>query len=216
MPSGVDALAADLQRIFGARVQSLVSYGDDPDEVHTLALVESLTFQDLAACVPLAAAWRRAGVGVPLILTGDEFLRTLDVFPIEYGDIIARHRVVIGRNPFAGMQVNDVDLRRAIEMQAKSHLIHLREGYLESGGQPAAVARLIAASARPLRALLANLDRLDPGAAAQAGISPPLVDEIASAERSTIAEPSALLSRYLTAIERLWQHVDRWRERGLR
>jgi hypothetical protein len=35
--------------------------------------------------------------------------------------------------------------------------------------------------------------------------------EIASAGASTIADPSALLVRYVAAVESLWQQVDRWR-----
>ena len=214
MPPRTAALVADLQRIFGTRLQSLVTYrglDDEPDDVHTLALVERLSFQDLAACVPLVPGWRRSGCEVPLLLTRDEFVRTLDVFPIEYGRIIAGHEVLVGENPFAGMQVSEGDLRRAIELQAKSHLIHLREGFLESGGQPAAVARLIAMSVDPLRALVGHLERLDPGAAARAGLTPELMREIASAGASTIADPSALLVRYVAAVESLWQQVDRWR-----
>ena len=145
------------------------------------------------------------------VLSRDEFVRTLDVFPVEYGDIIARHVVVLGSDPFAGLQISETDLRRACEQQAKSHLIHLREGYLESGGQPQAIARLIAASADSLQALIANLERLDPGAAARAGLTPELIREIASVDATVIAEPSALLARYIAAVERLWQEVDRWR-----
>jgi hypothetical protein len=212
MRSGVPALAADLQRIFGVRLQSVVSYGAEEDgEAHALALVERLTFADLAACVPLVPAWRRNGVDVPLILTRDEFVRTLDVFPVEYGAIMARHEVVFGSDPFAGLQVNDADLRRACELQAKSHLIHLREGFLETGGQSGPLARMIAASAPALRTLLGNIERLDPDAPVRAGLGPELVQEIAAAAGSTIAEPSALLARYIEAVERLWGTVDRWR-----
>jgi hypothetical protein len=213
MHARVRPLAADLQRIFGARLQSLVAYGDmdDPDGVHTLALVDRLTFQDLAACAPHVRTWRRAGIAAPLLLSREEFVRTLDVFPIEYGGIIARHVVIAGNNPFTDMQVNEADLRRACELQAKSHLIHLREGYLESGGQPRAVAAMIGASSPALRALITNLERLDPGAAARAGLTPQLVQEVASAGEQTIADPSALLARYISAVERLWEQVDRWR-----
>ena len=215
MPARLQPLASDLQRIFGARLISVVAYGDlegeDRDGVPTLALVQQLTFQDLAACVPLAPGWRKTGCAVPLILTRDEFLRTLDVFPLEYGDIIAHHIVVAGDDPFAGVAVSEVDLRRACELQVKSHLIHLREGYVENGVRPGSIARMIAASAPALRALAGNLERLDPDVVLRAGITPELLSEIAAAGSSTIAEPSALLARYVAAIERLWQHVDRWR-----
>ena len=214
MHAGVKALAADLQRIFGTRLQSVVAYrGDDDDDdgVHTLALVERITFSDLAACAPRTTDWRKAGAAAPLILTKEEFMRTLDVFPLEYGGIIASRQVVVGEDVLAGVRVSDADLRRGIELQAKSHLIHLREGYIESGGNPKVVGQLIAASAPALSSLLANLHRLDPAAADRAGITRDLVKEIAAAADATIADPSALLARYLSAVERLWQEVDRWR-----
>ena len=195
-----------------ASLRSLVAYGDtnEDDGVHTLALVDRLTFADLAACAPQIRPGGDSGAAVPLLLSRDEFLRTLDVFPIEYGNIIARHVVLAGDNPFAGMTVNEHDLRRACELQVKGHLIHLREGYLESGGDAAAIARLISSSAESLKALLANLERLDEGAAARRPDSHRRA-EVASAHTTTIADPSALFSRYLVAVERLWQEVDRWR-----
>ena len=213
MNTGVKAVAADLQRIFGTRLRSVVAYkGDDEgDGVHSLALVDSITFSDLAACAPRAADWRKLGASAPLILTKDEFLRTLDVFPLEYGGIIANHHLVAGEDVLAGVRVGDADLRRGIELQAKSHLIHLREGYLESGGNPKAIGQLIAASAPALSALLGNLHRLDPSAAGRAGLTSELFREIATAADTTIADPSPLLARYLGAVERLWQEVDRWR-----
>jgi len=213
MHPALKPLAADLQRIFGTRLLSLVAYGppDHPDGAHTLALVERLDFQDLTACAPRTSDWRRAGAAVPLLLSREEFLRTLDVFPVEYGSIIANHQLVAGQNVLATMHVAEADRRRGCELQAKSHLIHLREGYVETGGDPGRVARLLAASAPGLRALMENLEQLDSEAAAQAGLTPELVREVAAANSTSIADPSPLLARYLTAVERLWQEVDRWR-----
>src|SRR5215217_8253798 len=151
MHAGVKAVALDLQRIFGARLQSVVAYGDGAgDGVHTLALVERLGFQDLAACAPRVADWLAAGAAAPLLLTRDEFLRTLDVFPLEYGAIIDSHQLIYGEDVLTGLRVSEADLRRGCELQAKGHLIHLREGYLECAGNPKVVAALIAASAPSL------------------------------------------------------------------
>ena len=213
MHPALKPLAADLQRIFGTRLLSLVAYGppDHPDGAHTLALVERLNFQDLTACAPRTSDWRRAGAAVPLLLSREEFLRTLDVFPVEYGSIIANHQLVAGQNVLATMHVAEADRRRGCELQAKSHLIHLREGYVETGGDPGRVARLLAASAPGLRALMENLEQLDSEAAARSGLTPELVREVAAANSTSIADPSPLLARYLTAVERLWQEVDRWR-----
>ena len=179
-----------------------------------------------------AAEWHRHRLGVPLILSRHEFARSLDVFPLEYGNIIANHVVIVGENPFAGTRVAEADRRRACEQQAKSHLIHLREGFLETGGDPRHLVQLIARSAPSFRALLAHLVRLEGGdrlegkpapqldrdelAAAierSVGIPASLIVEVLSAraDMSTVADPTALLARYIDASERIWRYVDGWR-----
>src|SRR6266545_2701064 len=165
--AALDGLAADLRRVFGARLLSVVAYGlktpsPPPRLLHSLALLERLAFADLAACAPLAAAWRRRALAVPLLLEREEFFRTLDVFPLEYGDIIASHVVIAGADPFGGTRVSPADVRRACELAAKSHLIHLREGFLETGGSSPAVSELIAAPARARAARSPNRPRCSP------------------------------------------------------
>ena len=228
--AALGSLASDLHRIFGNRLYSVCAYGritHDEDDVQSIALVDQLAFDDLAACVPLARDWDRQGLAVPLILERDEFSRTLDVFPVEYGEIIANHLLVFGDDPFEGLTVAEADLRRGCELQAKSHLIHLREGFLESRGEPRAVMGLIGASAAGFTRLLTNLVALVSPRAASAsdhdlaeaaeehlGVPADLIREVLSAERegrSTIADPTALLARYISAVERLWQFVDMWK-----
>jgi hypothetical protein len=228
--TALDGLAAELGRVFAARLQSVAAYGLDapaaaPRLLHTLALVDRLAFGDLAACAPLAAGWRRRSLAVPLILERDEFLRTLDVFPLEYGDIIANHVLVSGADHFVAARISPVVVRRACELSAKSHLIHLREAFMETGADQQAIGRLIAASAPAFRALLRNIARLADDndsdiaetAERQIGIPAPVVREVLSAGagmQSTIAEPTALLSRYIGAAERVWEYVDTCRARA--
>lgn len=228
--AALQALASDLHRVFGNRLYSVCAYGpvaDEDSETRSIALVDRLSFEDLAACVPLAREWDRQGLAVPLILERDEFSRTLDVFPLEYGEIIANHVHILGDDPFEGLSVADADLRRGCELQAKGHLIHLREGFLESGGDPRAVSRLIGASAAAFSRLLTNLVALvAPGgsgahdidiadaAERHLGVPANLTREVLAtdgAAQSTIADPTALLARYIAAVERLWELVDTWK-----
>jgi hypothetical protein len=225
------SLAGDLRRTFGARLRVLAAYGltrraagDEP--LHTIALVESITFDDLAALAAAAPDWVRVGLAVPLVMPHEEFLRTLDVFPLEYDAILADHAVIEGADPFAAMRVAESDRRRAVEAQAKSHLVHLREGFLEGGRDPRSVAALIAASSPAFRTLLANMARLDGRAAASdediadaaegsIGISAALVREVLAspAAASAAVDSTALLARYIEATERIWRYVDGWRGR---
>jgi hypothetical protein len=225
------SFVADLRRIFGVRLLSVSVYDTgraSDDETRTIVLVDRLTFDDLAACAPLARQWRSGGLAVPLLLEEHEFRRTLDVFPLEYGEILAHHTIIEGMDPFAGLTVGAADRRRACELHAKSHLIHLREGYLESAGDPRTVARLIAASADRFRQLLENLvllvegqgtahDQHDLPEAADAllGVPADLTREVLAAGSSdgpsSIADPTAILERYVAAVDRIWEFVDEWR-----
>lgn len=226
----VDSLAKDLEDVFGPRLRAMVAYrGSHGDgTVHSCAIVETLSFQDLAKCLPYTDRWHQRHMAVPLLLSGDELQRTLDIFPLEYAAIAAQHVVVRGADPFAGVVVPSEHIRRAVEGQAKSHLIHLREAYLESRGDPTRIAHVIAGSSGPLRALLANIAGLGGGTGplpsdadlanmAESRMQTPagLIREVlatSAAGPSTITDPSHLLSRYITAAEQIWEYVDKWSE----
>jgi hypothetical protein len=227
----VDALLGDLTRVFGPRLQSVVVYGaqaehgsgDEP--VNCLALVQSLSMQDLEACAGQTATWRRHGLATPLLLPADEFHRSLDAFPLEYGEIIRAHTVAFGSDPFEHATIAVADLRRACETQVKSHLVHLRESFLEAGGKPHAIAEVVTASAPAFAALLRNVARLhDAGGpdraeatrdgARLAGLPEPIVSAILQLERrSAMASTDAarLFADYLAAVEQLAHSVDTWR-----
>ena len=79
---------------------------------------------------------------------------------MEFGAILADHAVVSGRDPFDGLRVDAADLRRACEVQVRSHLLHLREGYIETRGRGDAIAELVADSAAPLAGLVKSVARL--------------------------------------------------------
>src|SRR5690349_15709357 len=160
-----ESLTRDLGGIFRGRLLSIVVYGGQVDgnatvPLQSLALVSSLTAADLEACAHLVGDWTRGGIGTPLILPDAEFRASLDVFPLEYGEIVRAHTLVYGADPFTGVAISSGDLRLACEAQAKSHLLHLRQGYMETGGKLPAVARLVAQSAPAFAALLRNVGRL--------------------------------------------------------
>jgi hypothetical protein len=226
----VNALAAQMKQTFGPRLYALVAYGDTaPDQfLHTLALVDHVAFKDLASIAPSTDRWRRAGLAVPLVLSREEFARSLDVFPVEYGEIVARHLTIVGDAPFGDARIAEADRRRSCELQAKSHLIHLREGFLEAGGDLKEVVYLIASSIPAFRSLLANIARLDghAGAAsgdddlavfagATVGLSADVVRDVLSFKPAAgaIADPTALLARYIAATEQVWAYVDEWKRR---
>jgi hypothetical protein len=225
-----DTLVRDLGGIFRGRLLSIVVYGGQVDgdataPLQALALVSSLGADDLEACAHLSHDWTRGGIGAPLILPDSEFRASLDVFPLEYGEIVRAHTLVYGTDPFVGIAISTQDLRLACEAQAKSHLLHLRQGYVQTGGKLPAVARLVAASAPSFAALLRNVGRLSgvhttdrmeatrQGARA-AGLPDDTVSAVLALEHHSAlpaSDPARLFPAYLAAVERLAAVVDQWR-----
>jgi hypothetical protein len=220
-----DRLVKTLQDIFGDRLHAVVAYGiDRSDGLSSLALVSSITVADLDACAAHTSGWQRDGIATPLLLPEDEFQRSFDAFPLEYAEIMRAHEVLFGANPFDGAMIERADLRRACETQVKSHLVHLREAFIEAGGAPRAIADLVTASAPAFGALLRNIARLngstehDRTAATRDGaraaqMSDAIVTDILALEQPSglkTTDAARLFPEYLRAVERLAEYVDRW------
>lgn len=238
--SSVPALERDLRDIFGARLQSIVVHGVGAADltpadhhgdggtrlVQTLVVVATLAHDDLRACAARVRSWHESGLATPLILAAREFARALDAFPLEFGAILADHVVVSGSSPFEGLSVEAADLRRACEVQARGHLLHLREGFLETRGRGDALAVLIVRSAPALAALLHSIARLEgvttldraaavrhtervlnaPGALSA-------IAKLATVTEIPSDEAARLFPGYLDAVTRLVEYVDGWAER---
>ena len=223
-------LVADFRHIFAARLRSVVAYGphiegDEHTPLSCLALVESLGQGDLDACARLASHWRRQGLATPLVVPDNEFRRSLDVFPLEYGEIIRAHERLFGADPFEGVSIARDDLRRACEAQIKSHLVHLREGFIESDGRPQRIADLVTTSAPAFAALLRNVARLSGASSSNrveatragalaAGLPDGLVNDVLALERTAripMTDAARLFPDYLAAVEQLARVVDGWR-----
>ena len=238
IPDAVQTLERELRAIFGSRLQSLVLYGQRAQPAHqadanhghdapptrTLAIVGSMTPEDLRACALHVEVWHGAGLATPLLIADHEFEQSLDAFPIEFGAILADHTIVAGANPFASLAVDPADLRRACEVQARSHLLHLREGFLETRGRADALSVLIVQSAAAFAALVASIARLeghatdDAASAARhverilgtSGTAVADVAKLAGARDLSSADAERLFAPYLEAVTRIVRYVDGW------
>jgi hypothetical protein len=173
----------------------------------------------------MSNGWRREHIATPLLLPEAEFRGSLDAFPLEYGEVLRAHELVFGANPFDGLTIEPADLRRACEAQIKSHLVHLREGFIETGGTPRAVTGLVTASAPAFGALLRNIARLngsdarDRATATREGarlaqLPDAVITDILSLERPaamSTTDPAKLFPEYLAAVEQLARFIDTWR-----
>ena len=213
----------DLRTIFGARLEAFVTYAPTVSPAPSLALVTSLDLADLSACAVKVRRWQQHGAATPVVLTRREFARSLDAFPVEFGEIITHHETLHGDDPFVGLTVAPGDLRRACEAQIRSLLLHIREDYMEAGGAHRAVAAVVLDSAAEFRALLSLVARLDgergdqrhlaQWAADRLGLDAKVVSDVLhianELERSGI-DAARLFPQYLAVTEQLARHIDEW------
>jgi len=215
----------DLQHIFGERLHAVVAYGaSGANPAPCLALVRSITAADLDECAARVASWHRAGCATPLLLTKDEFAGSLDAFPIEYGEILETHSIVYGVNPFTGLTIRTEDLRRECETLVKSHLVHLRENYVECRGRQSDISALVADAAPGFALILRRLAKLDGAPAATNADLSAWASRRPGLDARTIGDVLAMAGHhaagvdavriypgYLAAVEQLWLFIDRWK-----
>jgi len=202
--------------VFGERFVALVASGP----TRSVAFAASITPGDLEALGPLFELWLRDDLEAPLLLTPSEFRRSLDTFPVEYQALLDRHTVIAGEAPFGDLVIDRDNLRRACEVQARSHLLHLRQGWIECAGHDNRLAALLVRSSPALGALLSDVGRLQGPAsdadalagATAAQLDVDLVRAIVALDGAPEGAPQLVrrLPDYLALSERLWTFVDTW------
>ena len=230
----LEELVSQLRAAWGAALKSVVLYGSAATGEHipsrsdynVLVLVDSLDVPVLGAASAVARAWTDAGNPPPLTMTEREWRGSADIFPMEYADILERHRVLHGQPPFDGIEVDRNDLRLQLEHEAMGVLLKLRQGVLAAGGDAKRQIELMSASRSAVlvvfRALLRLQGKVPPAdalgvtreAATAAGLDASPFDRVVRHVRGerplTSAEAGEVLAGYLGGVQQLVAHLDRY------
>lgn len=192
--------------------------------LNVLVLVDSIDMEHLRREASVARAWREAGHPPPLTLTMAEWRTSSDIFPLEYADILAHHRVLHGALPAERPTVRREDLRLQLEHETLSKLLRLRHGVLASGGEPRALLEMIEGSASSILALLratlrlageeppaessAVLDRIQVITAINTGTFRRVLGHSRGDAKVKEADASSLTANYLASVAELVTWVD--------
>jgi hypothetical protein len=164
----LDDLVTQLRSAYGAHLSAVVLYGSaaagehipKQSDYNVLLLLDALDWSSVAAASAVARAWNDAGNPPPMTMTADEWRNSADVFPMEYADILDRHRVLYGTLPIDGIAVSRENLRLQLEQQVMGKLLQLRQGALLAGTDAKRQAELIAASLSTMMVLFRAVLRL--------------------------------------------------------
>jgi predicted nucleotidyltransferase len=231
----LDELVRQLQLAYADALRSVVLFGSavagehrpNKSDYNVLVIVDGLPLDRLRAVAAVSKAWAEDGNPPPMTFTAREWRSSADIFPMEYADILERHRVLYGTLPVDGLRVNPADLRLQVEHQTMGKLLQLRQAIMGAGGDTALQLEVLEKSLSTLMEIFRGIVRmhgqvpsqdyeaLTVSVAERAGFSPePFVRVIRHArgtEKLARENASKILGEYLAAMERLVAYLDEFR-----
>jgi hypothetical protein len=169
----IGQIAEQIRQVFGSDLVSLVLYGSAAGEdfapgrsdFNFAIVVERLTFGHLKSLHRYLPAWHKLGAGTPLLLDRRFLERGRDVFPMEFFDIKAQHRIIFGEELFATLSIDSRHLRYQSEHEARSKLLRLRTLYAEAGADRRRLEALLLDSVKTFLVIMRGFLRLRGGEA---------------------------------------------------
>ena len=158
----------DVKGVFGEQLEGMLLYGSavrgeflpGRSNLNILLLVSSYDSAVLKRYSALHRHWSKEQIVVPLFLTEEELHTSAAVFPLEFLEIQEQHRVLGGRDPFIGFHVKIDRLRETVVQGVTSHLLRLRQRYVEGGGSDDATTILLPLSITSIVPVLRGVQRL--------------------------------------------------------
>ena len=231
----LDELVRQLQLAYADALRSVVLFGSavagehrpNKSDYNVLVIVDGLPLDRLRAVAAVSKAWAEDGNPPPMTFTAREWRSSADIFPMEYADILERHRVLYGTLPVDGVRVNPADLRLQVEHQTMGKLLQLRQAIMGAGGDTALQLDVLEKSLSTLMVIFRGIARLHGQVPSQdyealtvsiaerAGFSPEPFVRVIRHARGTEKLPrdnaSKILGEYLAAMERLVAYLDEFR-----
>jgi len=231
----LEELVSQLQLAYGDGLRSVVLFGSavagehNPknSDYNVLVIVDSLPLARLRAVAAVSKAWAEDGNPPPMTFTANEWKSSADIFPMEYADILERHRVLFGDPPFDGIRVAPSDLRLQVEQQTMGKLLQLRQATMGAGGDSKLQLEVLEKSLSTLMVIFRGISRLVGQAPSQdyeeltrtlalrAGFSPDpfvkVIRHVRGGEKIARESAAGILEGYLAAMERLVSYLNEFR-----
>ncbi|TAJ08846.1 MAG: nucleotidyltransferase domain-containing protein [Nitrospirae bacterium] len=228
----------EVTKLFGQALEAIILYGSAaggeflPDRSNLNVLI-ILAKQDTALLEQYAKIHKRWGkerIVVPLFLTQQELQASAALFPLEYLEMKERHVLLVGRDPFPSLHVDQRNLGLQCKQEIRGNLLRLRQRFVEGGGKQEAILILLPLSLTSLLPCLRGLLRIKglsvPAQSegffdqlqAQLGIDPAGFQEVLSLKRGQSTpgplEVPRLFDRYVASLEGVIQRVEQLKAEG--
>ncbi len=229
----LDELVQQLRQVHGDTLKAVVLYGSAASgeqvtghsDFNVLVIVTSIDVPQMRRLGQTMRAWQEAGNPPVLVLTEHEWLRSADIFPMEYADILERHRLLHGTLALSELVVDVQHLRLQTEQEAMGKLLRLRRGVMVAGTDAARQTDLLRSSYSALlvifRAVLRlhgvkperDATRVIQDVAARCGFDPAPFTRVSVLVRGTAlsnGEAETVLAGYVRGMDVLVEYLDRF------
>jgi predicted nucleotidyltransferase len=222
----------DYQAIFRDDLKSIILYGSGArgeyipkkSDLNFLIVLTEGAMDRLREGFALIRKWRKRRVNIPLFLTEEYIISSLDSFPVEFLNFRDSHVLVFGKDVLGDLSFDKKSIRLQCERELKGKLLLLREAYLDSEGKARNLGQVSSASLTAFlslfRALLFLRDREIPHhndelistAAKEIGFDENPFMKVLRVREGKVKvrhdEMEAIVEKYLEAIRELWKTVD--------
>ncbi len=131
-------LVPRLREAAGQNLVSIMVYGSaagkefrrNYSDINVLMVANKLNLQALKPLAPVMRWWLERGHPALVLFTREEIERSADVFSIELYDMKHRHRVLVGEDVFAGLEIPMALHRVQLEHELRTSLLRLRQAYV--------------------------------------------------------------------------------------
>jgi hypothetical protein len=166
-------VAEQVRLLFASDLICLALYGSAVGEdfipersnLNLVIVLRHITVTHLQSLHRLLPRWHKLGIATPLLLDRRTLERGCDVFPMEFHDIKAQHRVLYGEEVFATLCIDGQHLRYQAEHEVRGKLLRLRALYAEVGADRRRLESLLLDSVKTFLIVMRNFVRLRAGQA---------------------------------------------------
>ncbi|MBN1622192.1 MAG: nucleotidyltransferase domain-containing protein [Endomicrobiales bacterium] len=158
----------EAKSVYGGNLKSIILYGSKASgedtkkhsDYNVLIVLDNIKHEDLKALNKVMSKWIKQGNPPPLLFSIPRFIKSADVFPIEFLDMKDTHKVLYGEDPFKNLEIKDVHLRHECEFELKGKLLKLRQGYMLAEGKASKLKDLLIDSISTILILFKHTIRL--------------------------------------------------------
>jgi hypothetical protein len=134
MHKQLDQLIVRLTKAHGPDLVSVILYGsaatgeyeESFSDINILCILNRITPAELSAAEPVFQWWVGEGNPPPLLLSEHEIQTSTDCFAIEFYDIKKNHKVLLGRDVLAPLEIDRSFYRAQVERELRAKLLRLR------------------------------------------------------------------------------------------